>query len=564
MAVPAAEGPSWLGAPDEALRRVREQGGTGARLQAWQFPSGQVRVSTFSQSVRAVEPPRPAPEPEELAYRLRQQEILAGFGLFAVQARDFDLLLHEVTRVSAEGLGSELSKVLEYRPEGDVLLARAGVGWKPGVIGYAMVRSDLETPAGYAFRTGEPVLSSHLEAAGGDDEPRFLTPQVMVEHGVRRAINVPIRGRTSSYGVLEADSAQVNKFTQADTAFLQGVANILGVAVERIKAEAALAESEAGFRALANSIPQLAWITDESGSIVWYNERWYAYTGTTPDEVRGWGWRALHHPDHVERVVERLKRCFETGEPWEDTFPLRGREGAYRWFLSRALPIRDAAGQVVRWFGTNTDVTESREAEERQHLMTQEVSHRVKNSLALVASLLSLQSRSTRSDEARRALEDAYGRVQTIAQIHDRLWRQYDAQCVDLCGFLNELCHKLQETAVEHRLEFHGTSVTVSTDRAISLGLLLNELVTNAFKYAYPEGGGGPVDVRLTRDDGWLRIEVADQGVGLPEGFDLAKPSRSLGSRLIVNTARQLRATIEAGANDPGARFVLTMPVEVG
>jgi two-component sensor histidine kinase len=103
----------------------------------------------------------------------------------------------------------------------------------------------------------------------------------------------------------------------------------------------------------------------------------------------------------------------------------------------------------------------------------------------------------------------------------------------------------------------------VSTDRAISLGLLLNEIVTNAFKYAYPEGGGGAVQVRLSDGGGQLRLEVADQGVGLPPGFDFSAQKKSLGSRLIVNTARQLQAQVEAGANNPtGARFVVTMPVQ--
>ena len=500
---------------------------------------------------------------EELAYRLRQQEVLAGFGLFALQATDLDALLQEACRVSAAGLGSELSKVLEYRPSEDEFLLRAGVGWRPGVVGHARAAADLGSAAGYAFRTGEAVLSSHLGAAAAEGEDRFRASQVMVEHGVRRAINAPIRGREGPFGVLEVDSPQENKFTQADTAFLQGVANILGVAMERVRVEQAVQESEESFRTLANSIPQLAWMADASGSIYWYNQRIFDYTGFDFEEIKGWGWRSLHHPDHVDRVVERFRRSFETGEPWEDTFPLRGQDGSYRWFLSRALPIRDSAGRILRWFGTNTDVTEQREAEERNQLMTQEVSHRVKNSLALVASLLGLQSRSTTNPEARQALEDAYARVQTIAQIHDRLWRQYDAQSVDLCGFLNDLCHKLQETAMEHRLEFHGHSVMITTDRAISFGLLLNEIVTNAFKYAYPEGGGGPVEVRLSASGGELRLEVADQGVGLPAGFEFAKHRQSLGSRLIVNIARQLQAQVEAGANSPsGARFTVTMPVE--
>jgi PAS domain S-box-containing protein len=139
---------------------------------------------------------------------------------------------------------------------------------------------------------------------------------------------------------------------------------------ERKRAEAALAahdkalrESELRFRELADNMSQFAWTADANGSIYWYNKRWHDYAGTTLEDMQGWGWQKVHHPEHVNRVVERIRKSFETGTPWEDTFPLRGKDGDYRWFLSRALPIRNEAGDVVRWFGTNTDVTEQIEAE---------------------------------------------------------------------------------------------------------------------------------------------------------------------------------------------------------
>ena len=127
---------------------------------------------------------------------------------------------------------------------------------------------------------------------------------------------------------------------------------------ERKQAEAALSEGEERFRTLADNMSQLAWMTDASGWIFWYNRRWFEYTGTTLAQMQGWGWQQVHHPEHVDRVVELFRHHLEIGEAWEDTFPLRGRDGEYRWFLSRAIPIRDAAGQVIRWFGTNTDITE--------------------------------------------------------------------------------------------------------------------------------------------------------------------------------------------------------------
>ncbi|MEI6950557.1 PAS domain S-box protein [Paraflavisolibacter sp. H34] len=126
----------------------------------------------------------------------------------------------------------------------------------------------------------------------------------------------------------------------------------------------ALQESEVRFRTMANSIPQLAWMTDETGYIYWYNDRWYDYTGTTPEEMLGWGWQKVHHPDLVEGVVYRIQKAFDSGSAWEDIFLLRSREGEYRWFLSRALPVRKEDGTLLGWFGTNTDITEQRRTEE--------------------------------------------------------------------------------------------------------------------------------------------------------------------------------------------------------
>ncbi|MDR7038990.1 PAS domain S-box-containing protein [Methylobacterium sp. BE186] len=120
---------------------------------------------------------------------------------------------------------------------------------------------------------------------------------------------------------------------------------------------------EADYRNLAEALPQLAWMAEPDGTIVWYNRRWYDYTGTTFDEMRDWGWRKVHDPDHVEAVTERYRAAIAAGEPWEDTFPLQGRDGRYRWFLSQALPHRDARGRILRWYGTNTDVTGTRAAE---------------------------------------------------------------------------------------------------------------------------------------------------------------------------------------------------------
>lgn len=126
-----------------------------------------------------------------------------------------------------------------------------------------------------------------------------------------------------------------------------------------------LAERESEFTTLADNVAQLSWMARPDGHIYWYNKRWYDYTGTDLAAMEGWGWDKVHHPDHMASVVEFVRAAWQKGEPWELTFPLRRHDGEYRWFLTRAVPVRDEQGQLLRWLGTNTDVTEMRHLQEQ-------------------------------------------------------------------------------------------------------------------------------------------------------------------------------------------------------
>jgi PAS domain S-box-containing protein len=138
-----------------------------------------------------------------------------------------------------------------------------------------------------------------------------------------------------------------------------------------------LRRSEQQFQALANNIAQLAWMADATGNLFWLNKRWLDFTGSTLETSLGQGWRLFHHPDHVARVVDKWQRCTQEGRVWEDLFPLRGADGVYRWFLSRAMPVRNGKGEVELWCGTNTDVTEARQQSQRLRKLARiiELSH---------------------------------------------------------------------------------------------------------------------------------------------------------------------------------------------
>ena len=132
---------------------------------------------------------------------------------------------------------------------------------------------------------------------------------------------------------------------------------------ERKRAEEALRESEAQFRTLANAIPQLCWMANADGWIFWYNERWYEYTGTTPEQMAGWGWQSVHDPEALPGVLEGWKVSLANAEPFDMVFPLRGCDGVFRPFLTRVMPVRGRDGKIARWFGSNTDISDQKRAE---------------------------------------------------------------------------------------------------------------------------------------------------------------------------------------------------------
>ncbi|MCJ2050537.1 sensor histidine kinase [Methylobacterium sp. J-070] len=387
--------------------------------------------------------------PPDLACRLRQQAILSEFGLEALRGTDVDHLLQRASELCAEGMGAEYCKALEYRPGADTLLVRAGVGWGPDVIGKARIGADLASPAGFALKTGRPVISNHL--AG---ETRFRTPQLMVDHGIRRAINVLIENRNGAFGVLEVDDTRAGMFAETDIALMQVFANLLGGAIER---------------------------------------------------------------QHTESLL--------------------------------------------------------RTALARQDLLAREMSHRVKNSLAIVASLLALQARAAEDPAVQTALADARSRVEAIAGVHDQLWRQGDKAAedgegvpgeLDLAPFLEKLVANLAGGAPDRRLSCTARPQRISADRAIPIGLLVNELVTNALKYAYPPDShpaGGTIRVRAEPSGETLVVEVSDDGIGLPPGFEIGRTSKSLGMRVVGSLTRQLGGSLTLPARERGACFRLEVPL---
>lgn len=144
----------------------------------------------------------------------------------------------------------------------------------------------------------------------------------------------------------------------------------------RKRAEESLAASETKFRQLANAMPNLAWMGRPDGNLFWYNDRWFEYTGTTLEQMEGWGWQSVHDPNVLPGVIRSWKHSLATGTPFEMVYPIRGADGTFRPFLTRVLPHRNEAGEIQFWFGTNTDISAQKRAEEQLVRLATRESHR--------------------------------------------------------------------------------------------------------------------------------------------------------------------------------------------
>jgi two-component sensor histidine kinase len=386
---------------------------------------------------------KPSNEREELTgralrLRIRQQELLAELGVVALQRTSFTDLLNHTARMTAEGLDAEYCKIMEYIPADKRLLVRAGVGWGEGVVGRATVGADLDSPAGYALHTGKPVISNHLE-----NEERFRTPELLVEHGIRRAMNVILQGDGSPFGVLEVDSRSEGEFGEHDITFLQGAANILGMAIEQQQ---------------------------------------------------------------------------------------------YQRKLQAAL--------------------------DRHQILLKEVNHRVKNSLQVVSSMLHLQANIADDPALSERLMEASTRILAVGRAYNRLAYNADYENIDLVAYLREVAGDLETTVAPCKIEVETPKeIQFAADRAILVALIVNELILNAGRHAYPDYPGGVIRLQLVlSEDKAVSISVSDDGIGLPADFDPALTKR-LGTRIVQALAGQLGAELTRREPIGGTHLTLVVPL---
>ncbi len=467
-----------------------------------------------------------------------------------------DEMLARILQTIGRGFGWDVGLFWRHDEVGPDTLSLAGKWHAPDAGSRDSLSSDADLledgPGGLALRVWRKRESIYIANLAAESSDAHLL--AAARSGLRSGIAFPVWVGSTIAGVVEFYDHDV---IEGDDTLLEAVTvlgQMMGRALERHQIASDLRRSEARFRAIANTMPQLSWMTDALGRITWFNERWHAYTGTTPQQMEESGWTVVHHPDHVDRVERTLGASVATGAAWEDTFPLRAADGSYRWFLSRALPIRPEAENgegredVIGWFGTATDITALRDAEQSQALALEEaeaanqakslflanMSHELRTPLSAIIGYAEMLVeevedgagpdevvRDIRKVETNaRHLLGLINDVLDLSKVESGKMETY-AETFDVADMVNDIAATAEALVrtKENRLDIvlSDDLGSMHSDITRVRQVLLN-LLSNAAKFTEK----GLITLSATRQAGrdgseWVTFAVADTGLGMSE-----------------------------------------------
>ena len=469
--------------------------------------------------------------------------------------------LDDIVSFAAELCGAPVALLSLVEEEYQRFLSRTG--------------TDLEqTPRSMSFCAHAMHHHEVMEVPDAQEDPRFVDNALVTGPPyVRFYAGAPL---VSSEGVplgalcvLAPDPREgLNRF-QRDGMTLLAKAAMGRLDDRRAAREQAMAEAEARrtleasdlrFRTLADTMPQMVWSTLPDGFHDYFNARWYEFTGTPVGTTDGEGWNDMFHPEDQDRAWALWRHSLDTGEPYNIEYRLRHFDGTYRWVLGRALPVHDQSGAIQRWFGTCTDIHEQKLAYEEREVISQELSHRIKNIFAVIAGLIAFAARG--KPEFAGIATDLRHRITALGRAHDFV-RPHSASSRpsaaqnSLHGLLQELFEPYQRVDAK-RVIVSGDDVTIDDRSATPLALLFHELATNATKYGGLATEMGIVRIAVAAGDSMIRLTWSEEG-----GPVVSEPTTpaGFGTQLIeMSAVRQLGGRIERMWHDSGLTVVLDIP----
>lgn len=415
------------------------------------------------------------------------------------------------------------------------------------------------TPREIAFCTYAIEGEELLEVRDAASDERFRdNPLVTGKENIRFYAGMPL---ISQRGVALGTLCVLDSETRPEglDAFQREGLAVLAKAVMRrleshrktVAGRVARERGQAMFRTLTDSIPDLAWSADANGKRDYFNKRWHEFTG-----AKDGGNGELIHPEDRDKVYELWDSAVRNGLPYEAEYRLRHRDGSYRWMLGRAMPVEGPSGEIVRWFGTITDVDSSHRKSEGREILARELSHRIKNIFALVSGLVSLKAR--QYPEAEDFAAELGKTIQSLGRAHDFIRPGHvPGGQGGLRDLLRELLAPYDDQNGE-RVSITGDDVPVTAKVSTPFALVFHELATNAAKYGALSQPDGRVEVAIARGEEQVVIDWNEHG-GPParEG-----ESEGFGTRLITMTVDgQLNGSLERDWRDSGLSARLTVPV---
>ncbi|MXO50874.1 PAS domain-containing protein [Erythrobacter gaetbuli] len=316
------------------------------------------------------------------------------------------------------------------------------------------------------------------------------------------------------------------------------------------------------FHALADTMPQIVWSTLPDGSHDYYNARWYEFTGVPIGSTDGEGWAALFHPEDQPNAWAKWRHSLETGEPYEVEYRLRHHSGEYRWMIGRASPIYNGQGTIQRWIGTCTDVDDQKAIALQNEILSQELSHRIKNIFAIISGLVSL---SARAEPALSSLaKELLGRISALGRAHEFV-RPHTEKSRPIVGdghfsALLEQIFIAYHAYSEGRITVSGSEIPVDSKAATPVALVFHELATNAIKYGSLSSDKGTVSIKVNQSDEFAQIIWREEGDSCREPQAMAA---GFGTRLIDMAVRQqLGGDYTRRWSDKGLRMEVKIPLK--
>ena len=546
---------------------------------------------------------------EKLRIKEKQYDALYRLGRMALKCESLQAFMDKSVRLIARTLALEFCKILELTPDGNFLL-KAGTGWKPGFVGRAVVRGGKWSQAGYTIFSKVPVIVRNFA-----EESRFEAPEILREHNIVSGVSVIIGDVEKPFGVLGVHSTKKRKFTADETYFLNSVAFVIAEVIERRHAEEELRQykehleelvkertseltktneqlfNEISVRKqmekeLQNNVYFLKTFLDAIPSPVFYRNLEGVYQGCNEifarqilglpeEEIIGHSmheFREQYSEEALNKSIYYDEILLKEGKSQPHELKINcAIEGKVRDFLVHKATYSNISGEVIGIVGVMLDITERKKAEQAllktEEIRKKEIHHRIKNNLQVISSLLSLQAEYFSDKKVKESFHDSQNRVVSMSLIHEELYRTGetgDVETFDFKAYIQKLANELFRSYVIGNegihLKLDMESAFLGMDTGIPLGIIINELVSNSLKHAFPRGRNGEIQIKLRRlctdesegnnkdqgrcDASEFLLTVSDNGVGLPENIDFRHTS-SLGLQLVSILVEQIEGSVE-------------------